>query len=126
MCGITGFTGKQPALPFLLQGLSKLEYRGYDSAGVTLVNSRKLKTWKTKGRLSELEKKLPNDLTQSCGIGHTRWATHGVPSNMNAHPHMNSDNSISVVHNGAGHEGSADAHRKTAGRILCPLCDIHL
>ena len=100
MCGITGFTGRQPALPFLLQGLSKLEYRGYDSAGVTLVNSRKLKTWKTKGRLSELEKKLPNDLTQSCGIGHTRWATHGVPSNMNAHPHMNSDNSISVVHNG--------------------------
>lgn len=100
MCGITGFTGRQPALPFLLQGLSKLEYRGYDSAGVTLVNSKKLSTWKTKGRLSELEKLLSRDLSQSCGIGHTRWATHGVPSNMNAHPHMNEDNTISVVHNG--------------------------
>ena len=100
MCGITGFTGKQPALPFLLQGLSKLEYRGYDSAGVTLVNSRKLKTWKAKGRLSELEKLLSRNLTQSCGIGHTRWATHGVPSNMNAHPHMNEEETISVVHNG--------------------------
>ena len=100
MCGITGFTGKQPALPFLLQGLSRLEYRGYDSAGVTLVNSKKLKTWKTKGRLAELEKLLSKDLSQSCGIGHTRWATHGVPSNMNAHPHMNEDNTISVVHNG--------------------------
>ncbi len=100
MCGITGFTGKQPALPFLLQGLSRLEYRGYDSAGVTLVNSRKLKTWKTKGRLKELEGLLSKDLTQSCGIGHTRWATHGVPSNMNAHPHMNEACTISVVHNG--------------------------
>lgn len=100
MCGITGFTGKQPALPFLLQGLSKLEYRGYDSAGVTLVNSKKLTTWKTKGRLSELEKLLEKELPQSCGIGHTRWATHGVPSNMNAHPHMNEEGTISVVHNG--------------------------
>ena len=100
MCGITGFTGRQPALPFLLQGLSKLEYRGYDSAGVTLVNSKKLRTWKTKGRLKELEKLLNRDLEQSCGIGHTRWATHGVPSNMNAHPHMNEDDTISVVHNG--------------------------
>ncbi len=100
MCGITGFTGRQPALPFLLQGLSKLEYRGYDSAGVTLVNSKKLRTWKTKGRLKELEKLLNRDLDQSCGIGHTRWATHGVPSNMNAHPHMNEDDTISVVHNG--------------------------
>lgn len=100
MCGITGFTGKEPALPFLLQGLSRLEYRGYDSAGITLVNSKKLSTWKTKGRLAELEKLLRKDFTQSCGIGHTRWATHGVPSNMNAHPHMNEANTISVVHNG--------------------------
>ena len=100
MCGITGFTGKQPALPFLLQGLSRLEYRGYDSAGVTLVNGKALRTWKTKGRLSELEKLLSKDLIESCGIGHTRWATHGVPSNMNAHPHMNEEETISVVHNG--------------------------
>ncbi len=100
MCGIIGFTGKQPALPFLLQGLSRLEYRGYDSAGVTLVNSKALRTWKTKGRLAELEGLLSKDLAESCGIGHTRWATHGVPSNMNAHPHMNEEGTISVVHNG--------------------------
>ncbi len=100
MCGITGFTGSQPALPFLLQGLSRLEYRGYDSAGITLVNGKALRTWKTKGRLAQLEELLSKDLAESCGIGHTRWATHGVPSNMNAHPHMNEEETISVVHNG--------------------------
>ena len=100
MCGITGFTGKERALPFLLQGLSKLEYRGYDSAGVTLV-ADSLKTWKTKGRLSELEAIMEKQVCpQTCGIGHTRWATHGVPSNLNAHPHTNEDDTISIVHNG--------------------------
>ena len=101
MCGITGFTGRSEALPFLLQGLRKLEYRGYDSAGITLVSEKGLRTWKTKGRLSELEKILADkECSETAGIGHTRWATHGVPSNLNAHPHTNADNTISLVHNG--------------------------
>ena len=135
MCGITGFTGRQPALPFLLQGLSKLEYRGYDSAGVTLVNSKKLRTWKTKGRLSELTKVLSPDLNQSCGIGHTRWATHGVPSNMNAHPHMNRDNTISVVHNGIVENYAAlkkelleegyEFHSDTDSEVIVQLLDYY-
>ena len=101
MCGITGFTGYQQALPVVLQGLEKLEYRGYDSAGVTLASSDALTTFKAKGRLSELTGILKDrDLKQQTGIGHTRWATHGVPNNLNAHPHTNSDNTISLVHNG--------------------------
>lgn len=101
MCGITGFVGKEKALPFLLQGLEKLEYRGYDSAGVTLVDAQGLYTVKSKGRLSKLEELL-NQKTypQVTGIGHTRWATHGVPSNLNSHPHTNEKNTISIVHNG--------------------------
>ena len=76
MCGITGFTGRSEALPFLLQGLRKLEYRGYDSAGITLVSEKGLRTWKTKGRLSELEKILADkECSETAGIGHTRWAT---------------------------------------------------
>lgn len=101
MCGITGYIGKDPALSFVMQGLQKLEYRGYDSAGVTLVDEEGLSTYKTKGRLSELEKLLEDkDCPQICGIGHTRWATHGVPSQLNSHPHSNQKNTISLVHNG--------------------------
>lgn len=101
MCGITGFTGSESALPFLMQGLSRLEYRGYDSAGVTLISPQGLETLKTKGRLSELEELLKSrTLNQCAGIGHTRWATHGVPSNLNAHPHENEAETISLVHNG--------------------------
>ena len=101
MCGIAGFTGKERALPFLLQGLARLEYRGYDSAGITLADGTGLKTWKAKGRLKELEAIIDeNSCNQTCGIGHTRWATHGVPSNLNAHPHTNADGTISLVHNG--------------------------
>ena len=101
MCGITAFSGKEDALPFLLQGLSKLEYRGYDSAGVTLVDNNKLFTLKTKGRLQNLIDQLDHDApTGLVGIGHTRWATHGIPSNLNSHPHTNNNNTISLVHNG--------------------------
>ncbi len=101
MCGITGFTGANRALPFLMQGLEKLEYRGYDSAGITLADESGLKTFKTKGRLSGLEDILKSvETNQLTGIGHTRWATHGVPSNINAHPHMNEDETIAIVHNG--------------------------
>lgn len=101
MCGITAYTGKGRALPFLIQGLEKLEYRGYDSAGITLVSNGELVTIKTKGALAALKEKLAQyDLDQHAGIGHTRWATHGVPSNLNSHPHTNLSNTISIVHNG--------------------------
>ena len=91
MCGIVGFTGRQQAAPILLDGLSKLEYRGYDSAGLAVRDGEKLaEVVKTKGRLSNLIEKTDsgNSLKGTCGIGHTRWATHGEPSVTNAHPHV--------------------------------------
>ena len=101
MCGITGFTGTDSALPFIVQGLEKLEYRGYDSAGVTLVDGDDLFTCKTSGRLDNLKDKLKETKhEETCGIGHTRWATHGIPSQLNSHPHTNSSDTISLVHNG--------------------------
>lgn len=100
MCGITGFTGYTEALPILLSGLRSLEYRGYDSAGVTLVDENGLHTQKEKGRVDQLEELLNDNLNQQTGIGHTRWATHGIPSQLNSHPHTNEDDTISIVHNG--------------------------
>ncbi len=101
MCGITAYCGNGLALPFLMQGLSKLEYRGYDSAGVTILENDGLKTIKCKGKLKNLENKLQDYYMEGhIGIGHTRWATHGVPSNLNSHPHTNDDETISLVHNG--------------------------
>jgi glucosamine--fructose-6-phosphate aminotransferase (isomerizing) len=100
MCGITAFCGKDEALPFLIQGLEKLEYRGYDSAGVTILD-KELTTVKCKGRLQLLVEELKNyNLTGHVGIGHTRWATHGIPSHLNSHPHTNDKNTLSIVHNG--------------------------
>ena len=96
MCGITAYCGNGFALPFLMQGLSKLEYRGYDSAGVTTLEKDGLKTVKCKGRLKNLEEKLQDfKMEGHVGIGHTRWATHGIPSNLNSHPHTNDDETIS-------------------------------
>ncbi len=103
MCGIVGYTGKQQAAPILLDGLSKLEYRGYDSAGVVVRNSAgKHEVVKTNGRLGVLSDMLDGGkaLKGVCGIGHTRWATHGMPSEANAHPHFNDDRSVVAVHNG--------------------------
>ncbi len=101
MCGITAYCGKGEALPFLMQGLSKLEYRGYDSAGITTLENSQLVTIKCKGRLENLENKLKShQLHGHVGIGHTRWATHGIPSNLNSHPHTNQDETIALVHNG--------------------------
>jgi len=102
MCGIVGYVGEKEASSILVNGLRKLEYRGYDSAGVSIINKRgEMNQAKSKGRLSNLEDKLKqNSLEGSVGIGHTRWATHGEPSDLNCHPHTNKNKTISVVHNG--------------------------
>ncbi|MGN1277655.1 MAG: glutamine--fructose-6-phosphate transaminase (isomerizing) [Floccifex sp.] len=102
MCGIVGFNGNQQAAPILLEGLSKLEYRGYDSAGIAVRNQNHLEIVKAKGRLKSLMEKT-NDgqsVIGTCGIGHTRWATHGEPSEDNAHPHMSFHEQVVTVHNG--------------------------
>ena len=103
MCGIVGYNGSRQAAPILLEGLSKLEYRGYDSAGIAARDgSSEVEIVKAKGRLKVLMEKT-NDgqtLMGSCGIGHTRWATHGEPSEANAHPHCSDDMNVVAVHNG--------------------------
>jgi glucosamine--fructose-6-phosphate aminotransferase (isomerizing) len=101
MCGIVGYIGNNEAVPVLLDGLGRLEYRGYDSAGVTIVSQGKLKTTKAVGRLAKVGEILSaHPLPGKVGIGHTRWATHGRPSDRNAHPHQDCRKKISVVHNG--------------------------
>lgn len=101
MCGIVGYIGKRDVTPVLLNGLKKLEYRGYDSAGVAVLNEKKITVVKTKGRLTVLEEKLKNEnLAGFVGIGHTRWATHGEPNDVNSHPHISNNGKIAVVHNG--------------------------
>ncbi|WP_370573771.1 glutamine--fructose-6-phosphate transaminase (isomerizing) [Methanomethylovorans sp.] len=97
MCGIVGYIGTENAVDIIISSLKKLEYRGYDSAGVTIFNGN-LETYKTVGKISELEKIIPAGFTGHIGIGHTRWATHGKPETRNAHPHLSSN--IAVVHNG--------------------------
>lgn len=101
MCGIVGYIGNRKAIPVLINGLSKLEYRGYDSAGVAVNDGGKLRVTKCKGRLSNLEEKLKSDdIDGVMGIGHTRWATHGEPNDVNSHPHISQSGEIAVVHNG--------------------------
>jgi len=103
MCGIVGFTGEAQAAPILLDGLSKLEYRGYDSAGIAVRDGDKeTEIVKAMGKLNELKKMTNNGeaVKGSCGIGHTRWATHGEPSVVNAHPHASDDENVIAVHNG--------------------------
>ena len=102
MCGIVGYIGSRKAAPILLEGLSRLEYRGYDSAGIATIENGELAVEKCKGRLKNLCDKIHNGETlQSCiGIGHTRWATHGAPSDLNSHPHTCSQSLFTVVHNG--------------------------
>ena len=99
MCGIVGYIGHREALPILLKGLKRLEYRGYDSAGVALLNS-KLEVYKTKGKVTDLEEIIPAGLKHNVGMGHTRWATHGQPNNENAHPHLSQSGNLAVIHNG--------------------------
>jgi glucosamine--fructose-6-phosphate aminotransferase (isomerizing) len=101
MCGIVAYIGKKAAQPVLIEGLKRLEYRGYDSAGIALLSKGKIEIQKTKGRISELEKILKEtDCSVRVGIGHTRWATHGAPNTVNAHPHTDFSSRFAVVHNG--------------------------
>ena len=102
MCGIVGYIGEEQAAPILLEGLEKLEYRGYDSAGIAVYNGTSIEMMKSMGRLKILDELTHGGATLpgTVGIGHTRWATHGSPSDVNAHPHFNKDRSIVVVHNG--------------------------
>src|SRR3989344_5283813 len=101
MCGIIGYLGKQNSLPIILEGLKRMEYRGYDSAGVALLVDRELKVFKKEGKLDNLKKVLFGFNPQSfIGLGHIRWATHGVPSDLNAHPHVDCQGRLAVVHNG--------------------------
>lgn len=111
MCGIVGYIGKRDVAPLLLEGLQRLEYRGYDSAGIAVQakpgkgaqngqSAAGLKTAKAKGRVRDLEAKLPKRFAGSAGIAHTRWATHGAPNDINAHPHLDADGKVAIVHNG--------------------------
>ncbi len=102
MCGIVGYIGEQEAYPILIKGLHRLEYRGYDSAGVSMINAKgDLNVYKATGKVKALEDKCANeDVTGSIGIAHTRWATHGEPNTVNAHPHLSQSKNLSLVHNG--------------------------
>ena len=101
MCGIVAYIGKEQAFPIILKGLKRLEYRGYDSAGIALINQDQLNVFKKAGKVSNLEEfMLHQDHSGNSGIGHTRWATHGAPNDTNAHPHVSMDGSIALIHNG--------------------------
>ena len=101
MCGIIGYIGHKPAFPIIIKGLQRLEYRGYDSAGIALCNGNQLNVLKQKGKVSELlEYTTKKDKKGTIGIGHTRWATHGIPDKINAHPHLSGDSKLAIIHNG--------------------------
>lgn len=102
MCGIVGYIGYREAYPIVIKGLKRLEYRGYDSAGVMLYDGENLKLCKTKGKVSDLELKASKEITMNgtIGIGHTRWATHGVPNDVNSHPHLSNSGDLAIIHNG--------------------------
>jgi len=101
MCGIVAYIGKKQAFPIVLKGLKRLEYRGYDSAGVALLNDGNLNIYKRSGKVSNLEEfALQNNVEGHAGIGHTRWATHGAPNDVNAHPHFSNDGTLAIIHNG--------------------------
>ncbi|WP_459210061.1 glutamine--fructose-6-phosphate transaminase (isomerizing) [Aquimarina rhabdastrellae] len=102
MCGIVGYIGHREAYPIVLKGLKRLEYRGYDSAGIALYDGDEMKLSKTKGKVVDLEKRLESEITTNgtVGIGHTRWATHGVPNDVNSHPHYSNSGNLVIIHNG--------------------------
>ena len=102
MCGIVGYIGHREAYPIILEGLKRLEYRGYDSAGIALFDGTDLKVSKTKGKVADLQNRLENEISihGNLGIGHTRWATHGVPNDVNSHPHYSNSGELVIIHNG--------------------------
>ena len=102
MCGIVGYLGKREAYPIIIEGLKRLEYRGYDSAGIALFDGTDLKVSKTKGKVAELENRVDTEISKNggLGIGHTRWATHGVPNDINSHPHTSNSGNLVIIHNG--------------------------
>ena len=102
MCGIVGYIGHRDAYPIVIKGLKRLEYRGYDSAGLVLYDGKDLKLCKTKGKVSDLEAKVAKEISTEghIGFGHTRWATHGVPNDVNSHPHASNSGDLVIIHNG--------------------------
>jgi glucosamine--fructose-6-phosphate aminotransferase (isomerizing) len=102
MCGIVGYIGNKQAYPIILEGLKRLEYRGYDSAGIALFDGSNIQLSKTKGKVADLQSKLENEISTNgnVGIGHTRWATHGVPNDVNSHPHYSNSGDLVIIHNG--------------------------
>ena len=102
MCGIVGYLGKKNTKEILLDGLKELEYRGYDSAGIALYDGSEIKLSKTKGKVADLELKASEEINPlgNLGIGHTRWATHGVPNDVNSHPHFSNSGDLVIIHNG--------------------------
>ena len=100
MCGITGYLGFREAYPIVINGLQRLEYRGYDSAGISIKNNNTITTIKEIGEIKNLELSIPKNLQGNIGIGHTRWATHGDKTDINAHPHFDHKNRVALVHNG--------------------------
>ena len=139
MCGIVGYTGPQTAITPLIEGLRRLEYRGYDSAGIALGTPNKLFIEKRAGKLSNLEQELSSIPTAHSGIGHTRWATHGGPTDRNAHPHVDNDGKLAVIHNGIienyaelkteleskGHKFSSDTDTESVAHLLSDLRKKH-
>ncbi len=100
MCGIVGYIGKNNCLPLLVEGLKRLEYRGYDSSGISCINQHSISTFKKTGKIVNMEATLPKSLSATIGIGHTRWATHGGVTDENSHPHLSQNNKFAIVHNG--------------------------
>jgi glucosamine--fructose-6-phosphate aminotransferase (isomerizing) len=100
VCGIVGYIGRRDAVPVLLEGLRSLEYRGYDSAGLAVIHRNRLQVTKTAGRVQDLRDRVSDRTRATIGIGHTRWATHGEPNEVNAHPHTDAEGRIALVHNG--------------------------
>jgi len=101
MCGIVGYLGYRKAYPIVINGLQRLEYRGYDSAGIVFTDGNKVNLYKTKGKVSDLKEKVAkNNVEGSLALGHTRWATHGVPNDSNSHPHVSNSGNLVIVHNG--------------------------